>query len=122
MPPWTMAIYPSSLFYHFNVDVKGELHWWLIDRLLNPQLDIQFVTTDSDAQPTPENTRPVKEGDREGRGSMVFFNQATMRTLPETGEDTLIEATDGGHSGTSDFKGTAQEIFSRTEFYHSYHY
>ncbi|KAJ6596573.1 hypothetical protein B0H10DRAFT_2197131 [Mycena sp. CBHHK59/15] len=91
MPPWTVAIYPSSLFYHFNIDVQ-----------------------DIDAQPTPENTRPIQEGDREGRGSMVFFNQATMRTLPETGHDTLKEARHRGHSGTSDFTGTAQEIFSRT--------
>ncbi|KAJ6579901.1 hypothetical protein B0H10DRAFT_2099303 [Mycena sp. CBHHK59/15] len=106
MPPWTVAIYPSSLFYHFNIDVQ----------------DIKFVTTDIDAQPTPENTRPIQEGDREGRGSMVFFNQATMRTLPETGHDTLKEARHRGHSGTSDFTGTAQEIFSRTEFFHSYQY
>ena len=53
---------------------------------------------------------------------MVFFNQATMRTLPETGEDTLKEAQLQGHSGTFDWKASAQEIFSRTEFYHSYEY
>jgi hypothetical protein len=24
LPPWVVAIYPSSLFYHFNVDIAGE--------------------------------------------------------------------------------------------------
>ncbi|KAJ6565044.1 hypothetical protein B0H10DRAFT_2114478, partial [Mycena sp. CBHHK59/15] len=62
---------------------------------------IKFVTTDIDAQPTPENTRPIQEGDREGQGSIVFFNQATI---------------------TSDFTGIAQEMFRCTEFFHSYHY
>jgi hypothetical protein len=23
LPPWVLAIYPSSLFYHFNIDVNG---------------------------------------------------------------------------------------------------
>jgi hypothetical protein len=78
MPPWTMAIYPSSLFYHFNIDVEGKLQKWLIESLLNNALDIQFVTTDPDAQSTKENSRPILPGDKQGRGSMVFFNQATM--------------------------------------------
>ncbi|KAF8142931.1 hypothetical protein K438DRAFT_1994399 [Mycena galopus ATCC 62051] len=24
LPPWTMAAYPSALFYHFNIDVQGQ--------------------------------------------------------------------------------------------------
>ncbi|KAJ7939140.1 hypothetical protein B0H13DRAFT_1850877 [Mycena leptocephala] len=106
MPPWTMAIYPSSLFYHFNIDVE----------------DIQFVTTDPDAQPTKENSRPILPGDKQGRGSMVFFNQATMRTLQETGHDTLKKAKRHGHSGTSNCQERAQAMFSRSEFYHNHKY
>lgn len=24
LPPWVLCIYPSSLFYHFNIDINGE--------------------------------------------------------------------------------------------------
>ncbi|KAJ7934412.1 hypothetical protein B0H13DRAFT_1951310, partial [Mycena leptocephala] len=68
LPPWVILIYPSALFYHFNLDVS----------------QIQFVTTDGYVCPTPENSRPIVNGDNEGRGSFVFFNQSTMRTGPET--------------------------------------
>lgn len=23
LPPWVLCIYPSSLFYHFNIDIHG---------------------------------------------------------------------------------------------------
>ena len=32
LPPWVIAIYPSSLFYHFNIDVHGR---WLQTPLPN---------------------------------------------------------------------------------------
>ncbi|KAJ6551545.1 hypothetical protein B0H19DRAFT_1236678 [Mycena capillaripes] len=103
--PWTRAIY-LSLFYHFNIDVE----------------DIQLVTTNPDAQPTKENSRPILSGDKQGHGSMVFFNQATMRTLLETGYDTLKKAQRHGHSGTSNWQEHAQAMFSQSEFYHNYKY
>ena len=24
LPPWTLLLYPSSLLYHFNIDIDGE--------------------------------------------------------------------------------------------------
>ncbi|KAF8955740.1 hypothetical protein BDZ97DRAFT_1764553 [Flammula alnicola] len=50
-------------------------------------------------KPTPEKSRPLGgEGD-EGRGSLVYFNQATMYHGPETSYDTLQEARKAGLTG-----------------------
>ncbi|KAJ7819234.1 hypothetical protein B0H13DRAFT_1738745 [Mycena leptocephala] len=97
LPPWTLAMYPSSLFYHFNVDVH----------------DIEFVTTEGNARPTRENSRPIVEGDDQGRGSFVFFNQSTMCQGPATGYDTMIEAVENGHSGKVDYGESIQDAFTR---------
>ncbi|KAF8193075.1 hypothetical protein K438DRAFT_1969559 [Mycena galopus ATCC 62051] len=97
LPPWSMAIYPSALFYHFNIDVH----------------DIQFVTTEGDVRPTPTNSRPIIAGDEEGRSSMVFFNQATMHHEPATGFPTLKEAKANGHSGRVDFGTDANAAFNQ---------
>ncbi|KAJ7175500.1 hypothetical protein C8R46DRAFT_872697, partial [Mycena filopes] len=97
LPPWTLAAYPSALLYHFNIDIH----------------QIQFVTTEGNVRPTPENSRPITAGDERGRGSFVFFNQSTMRHGPGTGFDTLKEAKGHGLSGTVDFGTEAQEAFER---------
>ncbi|KAJ7259112.1 hypothetical protein B0H12DRAFT_1232098 [Mycena haematopus] len=102
LPPWTILIYPSALFYHFNIDVH----------------DLKFVTTDGLVRPTPANSRPIVDGDDQGRGSFVIFNQSTMRTGPATGFDTLKEAKEAGHSGYTDFGKSAQEAFSRHAYFH----
>ncbi|KAJ7086993.1 hypothetical protein C8R44DRAFT_752403 [Mycena epipterygia] len=70
LPAWTLAAYPSALFFHFNLDAH----------------DVKFVTTEGDERPTRENSRPIELGDGDGRGSLVFFNQSTMRTGPVTGD------------------------------------
>ncbi len=46
-------------------------------------IDLQFVTTADGSRPTPQNCSPL-EGVA-GRGSVVFFNQATMFQLAENG-------------------------------------
>jgi hypothetical protein len=86
LPLWVVVIYPSLLFYHFNIDVTGEsLGYWKSSPLIG--LDIKFVTTEGLECPTPENSKPLQAGDDEGRGSLVYFNEATMyqsqkQTLP----------------------------------------
>jgi hypothetical protein len=62
--------------------------------------------------PTPSNSEDITGHDDQGRGSFVFFNQASMFQGPETGHDTLKEARAHGHSGKSDAQKTAQEAFS----------
>ncbi|RDX40344.1 hypothetical protein OH76DRAFT_1423751 [Lentinus brumalis] len=67
LPPGVLMYYPSSLFTHFNVDPS----------------DLKIVTTSDGSRPTPENSSPLKGVP--GRGSVVFFNQATMFQLAEKG-------------------------------------
>ncbi|KAJ7796696.1 hypothetical protein B0H13DRAFT_2508607 [Mycena leptocephala] len=64
LPAWVLAAYPSALFFHFNMDVHPP--------------DVKWVTVDGNERPTPENSQPLEAGEGDGRGSMVFFNQATM--------------------------------------------
>ncbi|KAJ7177268.1 hypothetical protein C8R43DRAFT_942535 [Mycena crocata] len=95
LPPWTLVGYPSSLFYHFNIDIH----------------DLKIVYTDNDVNiPTPENSQPYD--DWTGRGSMVFFSQSTMRHGPATGFDTLAEAAAAGASSTTDYGDDAQAAFN----------
>ncbi|KAF9039512.1 hypothetical protein BDZ89DRAFT_1060957 [Hymenopellis radicata] len=93
LPPGVFLLYPSSLFFHFNID------------------RIQIVTTSNGERPTPENSEPlcrpedVSEEDWEagnGRGSVVWFNQASMFQTSETGHETLEIARRKGHSGNAD--------------------
>ena len=74
--------------------------------------DLKFVTTEGHERPTPSNSRPISAGDEEGRGSFVYFNQATMYQSSETGYRTLNEAKAAGHHGTTDFARDAQQAFT----------
>ncbi|KAJ7081474.1 hypothetical protein C8R43DRAFT_853427, partial [Mycena crocata] len=97
LPPWTLVGYPSSLFYHFNVDVD----------------QLEIVTTDADVdRPTLENSTPID--DAAGRGSMVWFSQASMRHGPVTGYDTLDSAAAAGVPRTTDYGNDAQAAFSNS--------
>lgn len=97
LPPWVFFAYPSSLLYHFNIDVD----------------DIEFVCAPAGVQPTRDSYTPLQEGGDKGRGSFVFFNQATMYQSSETGYGTLGAAKKAGHSGNTSFTEDAQAAFSR---------
>ncbi|KAJ7712471.1 hypothetical protein B0H14DRAFT_3637846, partial [Mycena olivaceomarginata] len=99
LPAWVFAAYPSALFFHFNMDVHPP--------------DVKWVTVDGNECPTPENSQPLEAGDGDGRGSMVFFNQATMRTLPETGYHTAKEWRANGGSGKIDFGNCLQKALEK---------
>ena len=115
--PWVLLLYPSSLLYHFNIDIDGEP--CQPDSPPQPQgslsalLDIKFVATDGLECLTPKNSQPVEEGDEYGRGSLVYFNQATMYQTSETSHATIQEATQAGGSGTVDYSLSAQEAFTK---------
>jgi hypothetical protein len=68
--------------------------------------------TDGRQRPTPKNSRPIKLGDEHGRGSLVYFNQATMYQTSETGYPTIGEAIEAGDSGKVDYGASAQEAFT----------
>ncbi|KAJ6609360.1 hypothetical protein B0H10DRAFT_2225997 [Mycena sp. CBHHK59/15] len=97
LPAWTLAAYPSALLYHFN---------------LHPH-DIQLVTTDGNERPTRTNSRPIQDGDANGRGSLVFFNQATMRNGPVFDCHTLKEARACGQTGTVDYGDCIHTAFEK---------
>lgn len=64
-------------FFHFNIDVHGR----------NPIPSIEIY-------------KLIVDGDEQGRGSMVFFNEATMFYGSETGHDTLKAPKEAGGSGS----------------------
>jgi hypothetical protein len=119
LPPWVFIAYPSSLFFHFNIDIHGKYpKLFLVQDSKLRFLDIHFVSTDGDI-PTPDNSEDFTDGDDQGRGSFVFYNQASMFQGPETNFDTIKKAKAHGHCGTSDAQYTAQEAFSdMTRYFH----
>ncbi|KAG1848262.1 hypothetical protein F4604DRAFT_1687795 [Suillus subluteus] len=83
MPAGVFIMYPSSLFFHFNVDM----------------CDLELVCTDG-RLPTPENSYLLDGGD--GRGSCVWFNQASMFQTAELGFATIAQARAAGAPCNSD--------------------
>lgn len=76
-------------------------------------LDIKFVTTEGQERPTLANSRPLEVGDDEGRGSLVYFNEATMYQSSETDSATLGEAKKRGHSGLTDYGDDVGQAFQK---------
>ncbi|KAF8236818.1 hypothetical protein L208DRAFT_1524221, partial [Tricholoma matsutake] len=97
LPPWVLLLYPSSLLYHFNIDIHA----------------IRFLVTDGLQRPTPANSRPITAGDECGQGNLVYFNQATMYQTSETGYATIGEAVEAGDSGKVDYGMSAQAAFTK---------
>jgi hypothetical protein len=69
------------------------------------------VVTDGE-YPTQNNSMPISEDGEFGRGSWVFFNQASMYQASETGHETLSAARNAGHTGRTNFALDAQAAFS----------
>ncbi|KAK0185101.1 hypothetical protein F5146DRAFT_1005725 [Armillaria mellea] len=90
VPPGMFLLYPSSLFYHFNVNMK----------------DLEIVTTENGDIPTRTNSHPLYNQWDEGeeRGSMVWFNQATMFQSSELRIETMKQAHKDGMDVELDFQ------------------
>ncbi|TFK72814.1 hypothetical protein BDN72DRAFT_894457 [Pluteus cervinus] len=95
MPPWTAAVYPSSLFLHFNVDLQ----------------DIKVLTLPGGDVPTVEDRARFEERNMEGRGSIVFFNQANMFHYPELGFPSVKKAEQAHAPSTRDYREDAAVVF-----------
>lgn len=113
LPPWVAVLYPSALFLHFNIDLKGKLS--LLSSSTSAKftgfiIDVKLVTAPEGEIPTRENSEEI--GSEEGRGSIVFFNQASLFQSSETNSSTLKAAAAQGKVVTSDFVGTAQTLFT----------
>ncbi|KAK7019813.1 hypothetical protein VNI00_017902 [Paramarasmius palmivorus] len=102
LPPGVFLLYPSSLFLHFNVDKHN------------------FVVTEDEA-PNGNNCKPLCSCDDPeaihdenwaagiGRGSIVWFNQATMFQTSELGYPTVKAARAAGVNTACSFP--AEEAF-----------
>ncbi|KAK7049025.1 hypothetical protein R3P38DRAFT_3175279 [Favolaschia claudopus] len=99
LAPWTLTTYPSAIFFHYNIDIHR----------------LGIVSTPANVDiPTPENSEPLaRDGDQVGRGSMVFFNQGTMRMGPAVNHNTLKEAIAAGHSGKTDWGADINAAFRK---------
>lgn len=75
--------------------------------------DIKFVAVEGGATPTLENSIPLEPGDESGRGSLVYFNQASMHQSAETGFATIGDAKLAGFSGKTDYGKDAQAAFDK---------
>ncbi|PIL25541.1 hypothetical protein GSI_12379 [Ganoderma sinense ZZ0214-1] len=62
LPIGVLFFYPSALFIHFNINICD--------------LNNYIYTTKNQQPPTPQNCDPIKGV--KGRGSIVFFNQASV--------------------------------------------
>lgn len=60
----------------------------------NSRYGVELVTTEDGSRPTRENSVPLDGGS--GRGSAVWFNQATMFQTAELGYDTMADAEEAG--------------------------
>lgn len=107
-------LYPSSLLFHWNTDINGELSSDDSDvPLVHWHLDINFVRTVDGQPPTKASALPLNDSDKKGRGSIVFFNQATMFQSSETGFNTLKEAKAAGASTDGQYTKVVESQFNR---------
>jgi len=70
-------------------------------------LDIDLVITNNGERPTKENSAPL-DG-LHGRGSCVWFNQATLFQTSELGVETIALAKKQGMDTTCDVKGLLEK-------------
>ncbi|KAF8077782.1 hypothetical protein FPV67DRAFT_1662574 [Lyophyllum atratum] len=91
LPAGCFLMYPSSLFFHFNIDLKD-----INKHIVTGELEEGEI-------PTLENTKPTDAG--VGRGSVVWFNQATMFQTAELGVASIKEAKAAGMDATCDANG-----------------
>ena len=102
IPPGVFIAYPSALFYHFNIDLAGRCALTL--SLVHADAvatDLEVVSTVGPDLPTPANSTKLANG-APGRGSCVWFNQASMWQTAELGENTIKQAKAKGMNTTCD--------------------
>ncbi|KAF8335643.1 hypothetical protein F5887DRAFT_921052 [Amanita rubescens] len=100
---WTPKTLPlESAFYGF---MFSSVYLREIQQQNPVLVDIEkhIVVTNNGEYPTPDNSVPLNDGT--GRGSAVWFNQASMFQTAELGVSTIAEAKRFGMDATCDAKG-----------------
>ena len=77
-------------------------------------LGLRIVTTKDRVEPTPDNSDDITNRSSHGRGSLVFFNQASMFQSSETNSRNLAEAKAKGHTGVADYSNIVLNSFTKT--------
>lgn len=95
IPAGVVFLYPSALFLHFNFNIdRQSLSCLPLCMTHSFDAGLQVVRTSDGSFPTPENSVPLHQGNTldGGRGSMVWFTQATMLMTAELPVATMKEA------------------------------
>lgn len=94
LPAGVPMLYPSALFYHFNADIAGKSFFFFT------LLTMVITIADFDLVAA-------------GRGSLVWFNQASMVQSAELGHLSIEAARKAGLQTTStNFQADADTYFS----------
>ncbi|KAG6371709.1 hypothetical protein JVT61DRAFT_9053 [Boletus reticuloceps] len=96
LPVGVALFYPSALFYHFNIDIA----------------DLEIICAKEFPDITKRNEYPKWCSDAEGRGSLVWFNQASMIQSAHLDHLTVDEAKKDGVDTATDFKADADKYFT----------
>ncbi|KAF9515163.1 hypothetical protein BS47DRAFT_1391892 [Hydnum rufescens UP504] len=102
IPPGIYLLYPSSLVFHWNADRR---------EFYTGDTQMEMVTTSNWELPVPENTSPLRRISS-GRGSIVFFNQASMFQSSELDSASVEMAKSEGKSGGTDYAAKANEGYT----------
>ena len=101
VPVGVLIIFPSALLLHFNINMKGTpssfTHFMASLEALSSAL--RLVATKGGDVPRPDNCVPIGHGNTldRGRGSMVWFTQATMLSSAELPGVTITQVKEMEH-------------------------
>ncbi len=76
-------------------------------------IDIHFLRSANGLPPTKTTALPLNDEGATGRGSMVFFNEATTYQTAELQYRTKKEAAEAGENVSRDFGSDANAAFHR---------
>ncbi|KAF8546155.1 hypothetical protein OG21DRAFT_1491530 [Imleria badia] len=96
LPAGVPMLYPSALFYHFNADIS----------------DFDLVAAENQPDVSKRGEYPDWNDDAAGRGSLVWFNQASMIQSAELGQLSIDAAKKKGMQTSTDFQADAHRYFS----------
>ena len=115
LPVGVLLFFPSALFYHFNIDITGEPTLGIKSYLLITTcfcLDLEVISSDQFPDITKRGDYPQWCDDAEGRGSLVWFNQASMIQSACLNSYTVQEAKKTGINTATDFLGDVDKYFT----------
>ncbi|KAG9308130.1 hypothetical protein JVU11DRAFT_12483 [Chiua virens] len=114
LPLGVVLLYPSALFYHFNIDITGMWAFFLhtFTPLHSFLPDLEVISSEDFLDITKQGKYPKWHSDAQGRGSLVWFNQASMIQAACVGHRCLKEAKEAGVDTATNFQEDAHGFFT----------